>query len=120
MGYTTHIYDQDKIHYPNKLSNCTACHTNDSYQLPINEQVLGTTISSNNIQSHDDDIVISPNAAICSSCHDNSEAKTHMESNGGNFSTTQNQIDSAEVIEQCTVCHGSGKTYSVEKVHNIN
>ena len=119
-GFSTKLYDTNNVRYPNKLSQCDACHTEDSYQLPIVEHALGTTITSNDTQNHDDDIVISPVTAVCSSCHDNSEAKIHMESNGGSFSTTQNQIDNGITIEQCTICHGSGKSYAVEKVHVLN
>ncbi len=120
MGYRTHVYDEDKVHYPNQLNNCTTCHVNNSYQLPLRNNVMGSTVSTGeDIKNHDDDIVISPTAAICSSCHDNSEAKIHIESNGGSFSTTKLQIDSGVVIEQCSVCHGIDRVYAVDTVHNI-
>ncbi len=42
-----------------------------------------------------------------------------MVTNGGSFSTTQEAIDSGEVVEQCTVCHGSGSVADVARVHGI-
>ena len=65
-----------------------------------------------------DDTVMTPTTAVCSSCHDNTVAKSHMESNGGNFATSQAAIDEGEVIEECSVCHGEGRNADVAEVHN--
>jgi len=43
-----------------------------------------------------------------------------MELNGAHFSTTQADIDSGAVLEQCELCHGEGKTYPVSSKHGIN
>ena len=66
-----------------------------------------------------DDKVVTPATAACSSCHDSQVATAHMESNGGSFSTTQAAIDNGQIVEQCELCHGSGKTSDVSLVHGI-
>jgi hypothetical protein len=46
-----------------------------------------------------------PETASCLSCHDSQSAASHALSN------------SSELGEACAACHGTGKAYSVEKVH---
>ena len=43
-----------------------------------------------------------------------------MESNGGDFSTTQAAIDSGAVVEQCELCHAPGRTADLDLVHGID
>jgi len=119
-GFSTHVYDDETIHYPNNVGNCLTCHDNDSFTLPLSDEVLATTVSTG-IDIHDpsDDVVVSPTAAVCSSCHDKNTAIAHMEVNGGNFSTSQADVDSGVVLEQCSVCHGKGRTYAVELMHPV-
>jgi OmcA/MtrC family decaheme c-type cytochrome len=119
-GFSTHVYDADTVHYPGILDNCLTCHTESGFQLPLAEGVLGSSVDTGE-DRHDptDDIVVTPTAAVCSSCHDDSIAKAHMESNGGSFATSQVAIDSGEEVEQCTLCHGSGKSADVATVHSV-
>lgn len=118
-GFTTYRYTEEAVHYPGDLSNCTACHTDSGYTLPLAEGVLGVTVDTGEDRADPtDDTVSTPTAAVCASCHDDSVAKSHMSSNGGNFATTQAAIDSGEVVEECSVCHGSGRNADVSKVHN--
>jgi OmcA/MtrC family decaheme c-type cytochrome len=118
-GFTTYVYDEEHVHYPGDLSNCLTCHTEDGFKLPLTDGVLATTIDTG--EDHEsplDDTVITPTTAVCSSCHDDSVATAHMTQNGGNFATTQEAIDSGEVVEQCEVCHGEGRSAAVEIMHN--
>ncbi|MEH6587641.1 MAG: OmcA/MtrC family decaheme c-type cytochrome [Halioglobus sp.] len=118
-GFSTHRYNEDAVHYPGDLSNCTSCHTDDGYTLPLADGVLGTTVDTGEDRADpSDDTVTTPTAAVCSSCHDDQVAMSHMSSNGGNFATTQAAIDSGEVVEECSVCHGSGRNADVSEVHN--
>jgi OmcA/MtrC family decaheme c-type cytochrome len=119
-GFTTYVYDEEHVQYPGDLSNCVTCHTQDGYKLPLASSVLGTSIDTGDErQDPTDDMVTTPATAVCASCHDDALAKSHMESNGGNFSTSQAAIDSGEVIEECAVCHGSGRNSDVAKVHGV-
>ncbi len=118
-GFSTHRYTEEEVHYPGDLSNCTACHTQSGYTLPLAGGVLGTTIDTGEDRADPtDDVVITPASAACSSCHDDKVAISHMESNGGNFATSQAAIDSGEVVEECSVCHGEGRSADVSAVHN--
>ncbi len=120
-GFSTHVYDEDQVHYPGDLSNCQACHVDGGYQLPVASTVLGTTIDTGEDKfSPDDDVVITPESAVCYSCHEDNVAKAHMEGNGGNFATSQAAIDSGEVVEQCSLCHAPGRSADVDVVHGLD
>ncbi|MBT8053462.1 MAG: hypothetical protein KJN69_06175, partial [Gammaproteobacteria bacterium] len=47
-----------------------------------------------------------PATSACLSCHDSFNAAAHADAN-----------TSSNLGESCGVCHGEGKTYSVERVH---
>ncbi|RLQ21303.1 OmcA/MtrC family decaheme c-type cytochrome [Seongchinamella sediminis] len=118
-GFTTHRYNEDLVHYPGDLSNCTTCHTDSGYTLPLADGVLGVTVDTGADRADpSDDTVVTPTAAVCASCHDDQVAMSHMSSNGGNFATTQAALDSGQVVEECSVCHGSGRNADVSVVHN--
>lgn len=119
-GFSTHVYDEEHVQYPGKLGDCTACHDGDSYQLPLADSVLGNTIDTgDNHSSPVDDVVITPASATCYACHETELTKAHMESNGGDFATSQSAIDDGAVIEQCAVCHGEDRSSSVDMVHGL-
>jgi OmcA/MtrC family decaheme c-type cytochrome len=119
-GFTTYVYDEEHVHYPGNLADCTACHGSSGFQVPLASTVLGTTIDTGTDHfSPVDDVVVTPTANACSSCHDNGSAKAHMEQNGASFSTSQQAIDDGEVVETCDVCHGSGRSADVEVVHGL-
>lgn len=119
-GFSVHVYDEEEVQYPGDLGNCTGCHTSDGYTLPLPSGVLGSTIDTGvDHESPIDDTVITPATAVCSSCHDGEEAGAHMVANGGSFDTSQEAIDAGEVVEQCSVCHGSGRVADVSVVHPV-
>jgi OmcA/MtrC family decaheme c-type cytochrome len=119
MAFNLHVYDEEHVHYPGNLANCTACHTEDGYKLPLASSVLGTSNDTGeDVQDPTDDTVTTPATAVCSSCHDDAVATAHMTENGGSFSTTQQAIDEGEVVEQCEICHGEGRSAAVEIVHD--
>lgn len=117
FGGTVHTFAEK---YPADLNNCLGCHEGTSYTLPMASQVLATTHDTGpEVQDPSDDTVTTRGAAVCSSCHDSAGAQSHMEANGGNFATTQAEIDAGIVIEQCEVCHAEGKVYSVSSRHGL-
>ena len=74
-----------------------------------------------NAASPTDDTVISPNAAVCSTCHVSDLAKQHMMQNGGDFAATK-AADSALIsseVETCALCHGPGGSADVVEVHGV-
>ena len=57
-GFSTHVYDEDHVQYPGDLADCTSCHGDEGYQLPLASGVLGTTIDTGaDILDPADDVV---------------------------------------------------------------
>jgi len=114
------------------LKNCDSCHVGNSYKQ--NNSVLGTSVTyavntsidSTNATVTDidasDNLVISPKASACASCHSSDSAKTHMANEGGAvFGTlTQGAFASGAVFESCDGCHAAGAMLPVDSVHQGN
>lgn len=109
------------VHYPGRLNNCEGCHNEGTY-FPVDPaKVLGTTIDVNNPADVTDDVVISPNTAVCSACHTGALAVQHMQQNGGDFNARK-AADSSLIsasTETCIVCHGEGRTADVKEMHEV-
>ena len=135
IGRSSSINDYGDVRFPSTLRNCLNCHVENggkgSYELPLKASVLGTTTATGSVynvpagamRSIDvnpaNDVKTSPTAAVCSSCHDKAEARSHMTRRGGaSFSTTQSAIGT-RVVERCASCHGPGKDKDVKKVHEV-
>lgn len=118
FGNSAHSYE---FTYPGLLNNCEGCHVAGQYYPVDPGEVHGTTIDANDPTIQTDDVAISPNAAICSSCHTGDTATTHMEQNGGDFAagkTADSELVSAGV-ETCSNCHGEGRISDVFEVHGV-
>ncbi len=118
-AFTVHVYNEEEVHYPGNLANCTSCHEGESFMLPLDSNVLATTIGTGADRADPaDDTVVTPAAAVCASCHDGGEAAAHMVTAGGaSFATTQAAIDSGAVVETCNVCHGEGRANDAWVTH---
>jgi OmcA/MtrC family decaheme c-type cytochrome len=116
FGNSAHVFD---VTYPGHLNNCEGCHkVTEENPFPYHPveagSIQGTTVDvGTDLASPTDDVVISPNASVCSSCHVSDLAKTHMEQNGGNFAATKNDVES------CALCHGPGRSADVKEVHGV-
>ncbi len=60
-------------------------------------------------------LVNSPITSACSGCHDSKIAIAHMQGNGGAFYEPRSSALSK--VEQCMVCHGTGKTADIKAMH---
>lgn len=122
-GYRRSVHDYEEVRYPGDLKDCTACHLEDTYLVPLGDDVLATTMDTGDAAGDLDDPTvdgnISPASAVCASCHDSALAQTHMEQNGGLFDSTQAAITAA-ASETCAICHGDGKTADVKTAHEIS
>ena len=120
-GNSAHVFD---FVYPGKLKNCEGCHVvgEDTFYPVSPADVHGTTIDvGGDITTPTDDTVISPNTAVCSTCHVDQLAADHMQQNGGDFNATK-AADSALIssgVETCAICHGPGRTSDVKEVHGV-
>ncbi len=118
-GNSAHSFD---VHYPGKIANCEGCHVPGTYYPVDPNVVLGTTMDANDPTTPTDDLVISPNSAVCSTCHLSLPAKNHMQQNGGDFAATKaadNSLISAST-ETCNVCHAAGRMGDVKEVHKVS
>jgi hypothetical protein len=98
-GYRSSLHDYSEVHYVGDLRNCEACHVSDSYTLPLNSGLEPVTTPRAQFTP------MMPETASCLSCHDSDSAASHA-------------LNNTSVLgEACTTCHGTGRTYSVERVH---
>lgn len=119
-GRSTHVFDEDEVRFPGTLSNCRTCHVEGGWRLPLADGILASTIDTGSDSADpNDDVMITPTAAVCSSCHDGDIAQSHMEQNGGDFSATLVSIDSGASTEACAICHGPGRIADLDVVHGL-
>ncbi len=102
-GFGGTAYAYGDVTYTRREGDCTACHLEGTYALPL-ENVLGTTVNSGatvigagfagaNAYAPDEatardwtvDNKISPEAAACVACHDSAVAIEHMSVRGESF-----------------------------------
>jgi OmcA/MtrC family decaheme c-type cytochrome len=124
------LLDFRRMDFPGVLSNCEGCHKagtyssvpanglvsvfesrNDAYVANPSPAGAGASLATANAK----DVVRTPFGAACSSCHDNSAAKAHMQQNGARLDV--NREDVGVVAESCKVCHGAGADFDAAKVH---
>jgi OmcA/MtrC family decaheme c-type cytochrome len=132
IGFNHSVFDASTLTpYPGRLRNCITCHIDNgvkgTFELPLAAGVIGPTFDTKSIKADgtvsidtdpNNDVKISPTAAVCSSCHDDRETLGHMVSRGGaSFSTNLAALSSGAVRERCVNCHGAGREESVRRAH---
>lgn len=124
-GFGGSIHDYSEVIFPGALGNCTMCHLEGTYY-PVGSNVLATTIDSGaDLGDPSDDINITPNAAVCSSCHESALATAHITQNGGAFDAMQTDdgtlisASQGTVLETCVLCHGEGGSSDVREAHGF-
>ncbi len=126
-GNRPHTWD---FTYPGKLNNCEGCHLEGTFYPVDPAAVLATTIDAapevapgvpGDRSTLTDDVAISPNTAVCSSCHVTDLARNHMIQNGGDFSAGKD--DTGALIsagnETCQLCHGPGASADTGVMHGV-
>ncbi len=137
-------YDWSEITFPRgaSTSNCNLCHEDGTYELPLPDDVLATTVRTSGVADGLDpsvmaaetaftmvpnatDWVNSPTASACLGCHTSQAAMAHMELNGAQVSLpnstswwTNRSMLPMLSLESCSVCHGPGKISDIDVVHN--
>lgn len=111
-----------EVGYPGRLNNCEGCHLADTYY-PVDPTVrLATTMDAGADRSTlVDDVAISPNASVCSSCHTSALAAEHMRQNGGDFAAGKTDTGAivSSGVETCQLCHGPGRVADVKIKHGV-
>ncbi|MBI5848524.1 MAG: cytochrome c3 family protein [Nitrospirae bacterium] len=95
-GYAGNPNAFAEIIFPQDVRNCEKCHT---------KETSGTWKTN-------------ASRLACSSCHDNDKAISHMDMMVKNPNPAD-PYDSRRV-ETCSICHGAGKEFSPDKVHNLS
>ena len=131
------IHALDDIRYPQRISNCVACHTDDGfYPVTSDSGVLATSVNRGTDEADPtDNNRESPNSAVCGVCHQSADARSHMQSNGGSFDACQEsdgtllqRVDSCGpggdktgtlLEESCSVCHGPGRVSDTADAHGL-
>ncbi len=117
-------HDFGAVLFPNNVADCRVCHEGATYRLPIAAGAADTILEERTCTEDpaaDTDalcdvaqwtvtntIVLRPETAVCTSCHDSPSARAHAVIN-----TT------SDGAEACATCHGEGKSQSVDVVHGL-
>jgi OmcA/MtrC family decaheme c-type cytochrome len=121
-GFGNSAHDYFGIVYPGHLNNCEGCHLADTYYPVDPGTVMATTIDVGPDRSSLlDDVAISPNTAVCSSCHLDALAAEHMKQNGGDFAAGKDDTGAivSSGVETCALCHGPGRSADVAVMHSV-
>jgi hypothetical protein len=109
VGFSNSVNDFSDYLLPQDVRNCTTCHRDaggtcsSTKPCGIGQSCQGGTCV--NVAW------LNPSARACISCHDADDATAHAAIN------TWQSPDGP--VESCTVCHGDGAEFSVDKVHNV-
>ncbi len=146
-GGVIQLLDFRRMDFPGRLNYCETCHTTaaTSDQKTYNYVPASTLVSTYESidaayaaaigagtatpalaktalnTSNSTDTVVTPFAAACVSCHDNTPAKAHISVMGGSLNVTRTAAQPTprplEDVESCVVCHGPGRDFDTERVH---
>ena len=124
-GYNNSAHSYFGVVYPGHLNNCEGCHVKDRDTFyPVDPaKVLATTVRTGNDRSIlSDDVAISPNTSVCSSCHSDFLAAEHMKQNGGDFEAGKDETGAlvSSGVETCELCHGPGRSADVKEMHGVD
>ena len=132
--------DFRRMDFPGKLNDCETCHvtsttsdqktynfvpqntlmsTYESVDAAYAAGIAGggaTTVMARAARraANATDIVTTPFAASCVSCHDSTPTKSHIMINGGVVNAARSSVLG---VESCAVCHGPGRSYDTAEVH---
>jgi len=90
-------FDYSEVIFPQDIRNCSKCHDAKT--------TSGTWKTS-------------PSRIACLACHDSDAAITHASLQ--TTDPTPKEPYSGDELETCAVCHGPGKDFSPDKMHNIS
>lgn len=115
---------KESVHYPDSISDCSQCHSNDQLDLPI--------LANKWAPETDTGVYTSSTAFVCASCHLETQPGAidtgnlgalptadqslvgHMIQNGAVFNGSQ---AAANVTESCAVCHSSDSLSAIDSAH---
>ncbi len=120
------------VRFPQNTANCESCHSEDRYNVPrVTARAVSTSLG-NDIRVWTDDIATTPTAAACGTCHTDSAALAHFQTQGAQIDMLKCSITGAGCgavdgssgtglpngQEACAVCHDTGSQFETSKYHN--
>jgi OmcA/MtrC family decaheme c-type cytochrome len=99
------------LRYPRPASDCQACHAGNTFQLtniPAGKPPMRTRLAPVT--------VVSPQSAVCWSCHNSAEAEVHMAAWGGQVNVPEGELLNQEF---CSACHGQGEVLDAGEIHGV-
>ncbi len=128
-----YYYNWSEVTFPGQLAKCQTCHDEGTYELPLADDLLPTTLRTSSGPGEDrpaiaaarasvpnaTDLIASPVSAACYPCHDSWMSVAHMEQNGGAIEWERGVWESEKPVETCTICHGPGRMADLEVVHGF-
>ncbi|HRE91990.1 MAG TPA: OmcA/MtrC family decaheme c-type cytochrome, partial [Myxococcota bacterium] len=129
-----YYYNWSHVTFPGIVSDCQTCHDSGTYELPLPDGLLPTTIRTTTGDPNETrqqigaarssvpnttDLIMSPTAAACAPCHDSWMASAHMEQNGAAIEWPRGLWESEKPVETCAICHGPGRTSDVDVMHGL-
>ena len=90
------------IRFPGDRRNCVKCHVPGANELPLPAGLLATIIP----QKDGSTTALQPITSACIGCHTQDHARLHMDT-----------MTASNGQESCVTCHGKGRAFSVEKIH---
>jgi OmcA/MtrC family decaheme c-type cytochrome len=126
--------DGHVVTYPGDITNCEACHLEDTYmveEIPMDalvsiyqttlggEETLESLEEAHETVPNDGDLIYSPAVGACASCHNSMAAIAHMEQNGGAYMWTRAEYLEEMPFESCVVCHDEGSASDVSEAHGL-
>jgi OmcA/MtrC family decaheme c-type cytochrome len=130
-GFGGSVNNFTDVVYPGQLNRCDACHVGTSYYPVDDTAVQATTFLTGlskqlpNPTTVGNPISTSANMAVCSACHVDTLANSHMLQNGGSTTVMKDAegrtilSTNPAAVETCAICHGPGGVADVMVVHNI-
>jgi OmcA/MtrC family decaheme c-type cytochrome len=127
-GFGGSINDFSTVVFPGQLNDCAMCHNSGTYY-PVDDTAVQATTFDTGLSKNPADattpgnpISTSANMAVCSACHVDSAALSHMMENGGSTAVkkdAEGRTVLTGAVEACVVCHGPGAIADLAVVHNI-
>lgn len=125
-------FDWSEVTFPNNPAKCEVCHLPGTYELPLS----GNNLNSTNQVAPDGtspadvttarlginlpgaaNLVTTPIAASCTSCHNSDAAVNHVNNPEFGFGSVYSPRATTGSTENCVLCHGKGEWMDLKVAH---